>query len=272
MFSCTPQTKNKEEAIAKVGDKLLFRSQLNDFLPKNLTREDSILFADDYINKWIKQQLLINKANENLSQKQKDVEKELEDYRNSLIIYKYKNELIKQRMDTVVTEAQINSYFEKHKNEFYLDHSIVKAIFLKVPADAANPDLIKKLTYDNTNEGYETLQDYCSQYAKKMNISINEWINFEMIKKNIPEEITDDRKFLSKNETYEISDSAYYYFTRIIDYKLPGDLAPANFEKNRIKNLILNKRKILFLKDIEENIYNEGLRKNKFEIFDTDSI
>lgn len=265
-WGCTP--KYSDEPIAKVGDKILFRTQLNEFLPKNISHEDSILYANDYIDKWVMQELLIKKAKENLSVEQKNVEKELEAYRNSLIIYKYKNELIKQRMDTVVTANQINAYYEAHKNEFYLDHSIVKAIFLKIPANVANHDLIKKLAYDTSDEGYEELRDYCSQYAKKINISATEWINFQALKKNIPEKINDDKTFLSKNELYETSDSTFYYFARIIDYKLPGNLAPAGFVDENIKNLILNKRKITFLKEIEKNVYDEGLRKNKFKIFE----
>ncbi len=259
--------KSEDKAVAKVGDKVLYQSNINEILTNNGSKEDSILLVNDYINKWVKQELLIQKADENLSPEQKDVSKELEAYRNSLIIYKYKNELIKQRMDTLVMSSEIEEYYNKHNVDFNLNRCIVKAIFVKIPADLANPQHVKDLVSDTSEEGLSELREYCSQYAKKVDISIEKWMDFKVLKNNFPIDVTDPEKFLKTSDLQELNDSNYYYLVSIHDYKLTNDLAPIEFVENNIKNLLLNQRKIKFLKEIEENVYTEGLRKNKFRIY-----
>lgn len=260
-------TNTEEEALAQVGLKILYQSDIAEILSNSTGKEDSILLVDDYINKWIKQELLILKADENLSAEQKNVQKELEAYRNSLIIHKYKNELIKQRMDTVVTTSTIEEYYNSHHNNFNLNRCIVKAIFVKIPSDLANPDHVKDLINDTSYEGLAELREYCGQYAKKVNISVDNWIDFQVLRNNLPLEIDDPQRFLRENRLKEMNDSNYYYIVSIHDYKLVNDLAPIEFVENNIKNLILNQRKIKFLKEIEENIYTEGIRQNKFKIY-----
>ncbi|WP_303917577.1 hypothetical protein [Draconibacterium sediminis] len=260
---------SNDEPVASVGEKVLYRSKVQEILPKGISREDSISMTDNYIDKWIKQELLIQKADENLSEEQKDLRNELEEYRNSLIIYKYKNELIKQRMDTLVTDQQIEEFYNNNPANFNLNNSIVKATFVMIPSDLADPNMVKSLIADTSPEGIDELRDYCSQYAKKANISADEWISFQMLENNFPQKVEDPESFLKRNELYEMNDSNYYYIVSIHDYKLSNDLAPIEFVRDNIKNLILNQRKIRFLKEIEENIYTEGVRKKKFRIYDT---
>jgi len=257
-----------DEPVASVGEKVLYKSKVEEILPKGISREDSISMSQNYIDKWVKQELLIQKADENLSDEQKDLRNEIEEYRNSLIIYKYKNELIRQRMDTVVTDQQIEEFYNSNPANFNLNNSIVKATFVMIPGDLADPDLVKSLIADTSPEGIDELRDYCGQYAKKVNISADEWISFQVLEKNFPEKVDDPETFLTRNKLYEMNDSNYYYIVSIHDFKLSNDLAPIEFVRENIKNLILNQRKIKFLKEIEENIYTEGVRQKKFRIYE----
>ncbi|NOR74897.1 MAG: hypothetical protein GQ525_07040 [Draconibacterium sp.] len=265
--SCSSNNNSGKIIVAKVGEKILYESDLFGITTTEMGKKDSSIIANDYIEKWVKQELLIQKANDNLTTTQKNVTRELNEYRNSLIIYKYKNELIKQRMDTTVTETQIENFYNSNLNTFKLNKNIVKAIFIKIPSDVANPSLLKTLIADTSNEGLNELKEYCLQYAKGFDIFMDNWVNFETVKNNIPQEIDDVELFLSRNNLIELNDSNYYYLVKIQDYKLKNDLAPLNFVGNNIKKLILNKRKIEFLKEVEYNIYTEGIRQNKFRIY-----
>ena len=256
-----------EKPLARVGDRYLYRSDLAKIIPANATKEDSAVLSDDYISRWIKQELMIQKANENLTLTQKDVNQELEEYRNSLIIYRYKNELIRQRMDTVVTHAQIQDYYDNNKDAFNLDRCIVKAVFVKIPGDLASPELLKQLADDVSKEGQAELRDYCTQYAKSYQIAVDNWIDFQVLNRNLPEPIDDPETFVRRNHEKEMNDSNYYYLVVIHDYMLANDLAPIEFVENNIKNLILNQRKIRFLKELEENVFTEAERQNKFTIY-----
>lgn len=263
--SCT--RKQAEKPVARVGERYLYRSDLASILPANASSEDSILLTSDYIARWVKQELMIQKANENLTAVQKDVNRELEEYRNSLIIYRYKNELVRQRMDTVVSREEIETYYENNKTNFNLDRCIVKAVFVKLPVDIANPSLLKEMAYDVSKEGQAELRDYCSQYAKSYQISLDNWIDFQVLNRNLPEPADDPETFVRLNSEKEMYDSNYYYLVSIHDYMLANDLAPIEFVENNIKNLILNQRKITFLKELEDNIFTEAERQEKFTIY-----
>ncbi len=271
LFSCGKTADIEKTVIAEVGENKLYLSDISSVVPAGIEKEDSTVMADDYIRKWVKKELLIQKAEENLSQEQKNLNQEIEDYRNSLIIYKYKNELIKQHMDTVVTDAQIEEYYQNHQDNFNLNQNIVKAIFIKIPQEFANPRQIKSLCDDTSAEGLNELKEYCLQYAKGFDIFIDNWVNFETVLKNVPKEITDPEQFLKHNNIIELTDTDYYYLVSIQDYKLINEIAPLDYVKENIRNLILNRRKIDFLKQTEENVYTEGIRKSKFKIYNRET-
>lgn len=267
MQQCTSDEKSADFVLAQVNEKKLYQSELEEIIPSSMEKGDSTLMADDYIKKWIKQELIIQKANENLTPEQKNMTKEIQEYRNSLIIYKYKNELMRQRMDTTVTKEQIEEYYYLNPENFNLTKNIVKAIFIKTPNEVANPTLLKSMAENSTEEGLNELRAYCLQYAKGFDIFTENWVDFDVVKNNLPSQITDEEQFLEGNNLIELRDSNYYYLVSIQDYKLKNEQAPLDFVENNIKNLILNQRKIEFLKQMEENIYKEGIRQNKFEIY-----
>jgi len=266
LFGCGNKTVSNGEAVAKVGSGKLYHQDVSSVIPDNLRKEDSILMAEDYIRKWIKQELLLLKAEENLSEAEKDVSKQLEEYRKSLILYRYKNELIKQRMDTSVSEVQIFDYYTENPEKFMLNKNIVKAIFIKIPDEFANPEQLKAMCKDTSTEGIIELRDYCVQYAKVFDIFVDRWVGFQTIANYIPENIENQEQFLKENQLIERTDSDYYYLVSILDYKLKNEPAPIEYVNDKIKNLILNRRKIDFLKQLEDNVYTEGIEKNKFEI------
>lgn len=266
LVQCSSPEVTDDKIVAQVGEKKLLLSEVSRIIPSNIEVQDSILMANDYVRKWVKQELLINKANENLTPEQKNLTREIEEYRNSLIIYKYKNELMNQQMDTLVTQRQIEQYYNANTDNFKLNSNIVKAVFIKIPKEVANPKHIRELADDNSEEGINALREYCIQYAKGFDFFNNNWVDFEIVKNNIPGEISDEKQFLSRNNQIELNDSVYYYLVNIHDYKFKNELAPVEYVETNIKNLILNKRKIEFLKQIEENVYKEGIRQNKFKI------
>lgn len=253
--------------IAKVGDKILTMEELSKDIPNYLDEADSTLWADDYIKKWIQRELLLMKAEENLSDQEKDVSKELEEYRNSLIVYRYKNELVKQKMDTTVKESDIEKYFNEYRESFILNRNIVKAIYIKIPVEVSNPEKIKDLCATNNPEKLAKLNEYCLSYAKAYDRFNDQWVSVDLVLRNLPMEITDQDKFIQRNRFIESSDLNYYYIVCIRDYRLAGQVSPIEFVHNDIRNLILSKQKIEFLKQIEKDVYREGVDKNKVKLY-----
>jgi len=266
LAGCTYFNKN-DEIVAKVGEKVLTLPQVQEIIPSGMSEEDSLLMAEDFIKKWVRNELLIDKAEENLEPVMKDVTRELLNYRNSLIIYRYKNELMRQKMDTVVSQEEIEQYYKDNKNNFKLNRNIIKGVYIKIIKGVFDNNIIRTYCENTTPPGLTELTDFCVQYAKSYGIYIESWIEFDVILNNIPMQTDSQEDYLSRNESIEFTDFDYYYYAFIKDYRLLNEIAPLDYVYQNIKSLILNKRKIEFLKKIEDDIYSDGVRNRKFIIY-----
>ncbi|SFF24091.1 hypothetical protein [Sunxiuqinia elliptica] len=267
-FSACTQVEDKVP-LAQVGTKYLYLEDVQKVLPDNISDTDSTLWMEDFIHKWVQKELLILNAEKNLTQEQKDVSHELQEYRNSLLTYRYKKALMEQKMDTTIHDDEISQYYEANKKEFVLQSDIVKAIYLKIPLEVANEETIKNLCFENDPQKLQELDEYGIRYAKSYDRFDDKWIDASQVLAQIPGEIDDLERFLRRNKFIESDDTDYYYFICIRDFRFEGEYAPIDFVSSSIKNILLNQRKINFLKKIETDVYKEGLESNKFKLYNT---
>lgn len=269
LFAACGSDRDEKKPVAKVGDNYLYLDDLRKITPKNLHGNDSTLWVDDFVRRWVQNQLLILNAEQNLSAEQKNVDQELQEYRNSLITYRYKKELMAQKMDTVVTRNEIEAYYSKNRERYRLRNSILKAVYMKIPIEVANVELLKRYAQTEREANSSQLNEYGSQYAKVFNRFGDGWVGSEQIAAQIPEQFNMDEQFLRRNKIIESSDTDYYYFICIRDFRTKGEYAPVEYVSDEIRNIVLNERKIQFLKKIEDDIYQDGVAANKFKIYNS---
>ncbi len=267
LVSCNLRNDSERIPLAKVGESLLFLDDLQSILPAGLSPDDSLMMAEDYIKKWIMNELLVRKAEENLSPLQKDLTKELNEYRSSMLTYRYKMELMLQRLDTIVDESEVSAYYGQNKENFILNRDIVKAIFIKIPAEVTKPEQVKVFCEQVSDDNLRELEEFCLKYAITFDIFVDNWVELELIAQNLPGPMEDRNRFLRRNAIIEIRDNDFYYLLCVIDYRLANNMAPVEYVTENIKNLIINRRRIDFLKKIEDDVYLEGIRNNKFKLY-----
>ena len=271
-FSCTNTVDNEDkQPLARVFDEELYYEDIEEIIPGNLSPEDSIQQVSHIIEFWIRKQLLIKKAELNLTAEQKDVTEQLEDYRASLLIHKYKQKFTDQKLDTTISEDDIEAYFDLHANEFRLTSNTVKALFIMIPNDAPNLTQIKRLYKSNREADLLNLEDYCYQVARKFDDFDNKWIYFSQLMNLLPISIPKQEQFLQTRKSIEAEDSSYQYFLNIREYRLKGDTVPLDFVKGNIKGIILNKRKNQLLDDLENNLYQDALNHDNVEVYEEPS-
>jgi len=257
-----------EVAIARVEDKYLFQEDIVGIVPPETAEEDSVLIINNHIQGWIKDNLILHKAELNLNDNQKDVKKQLEDYRRSLIIYSYEKELIQQRLDTSVSQEEIQLFYEKNDLNFELKEDIVKVRYLKVNKKAPQLKKFRKLYKSNKKEDVEKLKELAHQYGEKFHLNDEQWIFFEGLKNEVPIIVSQTKGYLKNIKNIEVEDSLSFYFISIKDYRLKNDLSPLSFEKQNIKNIIINKRKLSLINKIRSELYQEAFMNNDVEIYD----
>jgi hypothetical protein len=272
LFSCSFfEEENIEIPIARVEDKYLNQSDIVGIVPVETAKEDSVLIVNNYIQGWIKDNLILHKAELNLEENQKDVKKQLEDYRSSLIIYSYEKELIKQRLDTAVSENEILSFYEENGQNFELKDDIVKVRYLKVNKKAPKLKKIRKIYKSENEESIEKLKELAHQYGEKFHLNDEQWILFEELKNEVPINASQTNEYLKNIKNIELEDSLSFYFVHIKDYKLKNDVSPLSFEANNIKNIIINKRKLSLINKIRSELYQEAFMNKDIEIYENTS-
>ncbi|RLD33568.1 MAG: hypothetical protein DRI73_05270 [Bacteroidetes bacterium] len=260
---------NKNRALAKVGSKVLMKREVPDLYKEGISEEDSIALANKFIENWIRKELLYKKAQENLSRSQQnEINYRMEESKASLSIYYYEQGLIRQKMNAAISEKEINDYYEAYPNALKLKDNIVKALFIQIPASSPNIKDVKKWYKSDDDNDLNELESYCYQYAKKFDDFNEEWVSFNFLLKHFPKVITSNpERFLRYNKGIEAKDSSYYYFASIREYKLKSSVSPIEYVENQIKSIIFNQRKIKFINELENSLYNEAKTNNEFEIY-----
>jgi hypothetical protein len=267
-LSCSgPAKKPNDVAIARVYDKYLYKSQIEDIVPKNLSSADSHRIVSDHIDKWVRKQLLVSRAEQNLKEDEKNVEQQIEDYRSSLLIFKYEQSIINHRLDTIINDKQLLDYYTNNSSNFILNNHLTKGIFIQVPRDAPNIYDIRRWYRSERTEDLKNLESYCYKNATKYDYYDEHWKYFNEIYQSLPETYERAENILKYRKNYEAVDSSFYYFVKISDYKLAGSVAPFEFVKNDIRSILLNKRRIQLVQDLEADIYNDALNHDNFNIY-----
>lgn len=258
-----------KEVLAKAYDKYFFAEDLSGF-PENTSKKDSIKLVKSKIDIWLRKQLMLNKAELNLSDEQKDIKRIVEDYKASLLIDRYKREFLKQKLDTNITDKQIRQYYQRYSESFRTSRILVKAVYVKIANDAEKVYSFRQKFAQNADKDSSEIKQYIKENALIVKDFGNQWIPFSEISIFLPSRISGIERILKNNSFLHKQDSEAYYFIRFDDYKLKGELKPLELVKDKIRLVLINKRKAELIKNLENNIYQSAVEHGNIEIFDNE--
>jgi hypothetical protein len=261
------QRVEEENPIAKVNESYLYFSDIDGIVPAEVSTEDSISIITNYINNWAKEELILQKALLNLVDIDDEIQKDVEEYRRSKIVYLYEKELVRQSLDTTVTEIEIGKYYEQNKSNFELKDYILQPTYVKLEKNTPSiKDAEKWIQSDDEKDEFE-LEDYCHKYAVKFLLNKEEWIFFKDINNEMNLEILNTADFLKSNKFIAKEDNNYLHLLKINAYVMKDSISPLSMERENIKNIILNKRKISLIKKMHKDVYQNALNRGRIEIY-----
>ncbi len=269
--SCTSSDDQSQlhtgKVLARVFDFKLYDSDLRDVIPDGITSEDSARRIKLFINSWVKEKLLVHKAEANLGKNPKNMEKQLADYKNSLIIYAYEKELVRQRLDTIVSDAMIQEYYNVHPKDFELKDNILKVVYVKVNKKVPNLTKLRTLIKSDKPKDKTELEVYCKQFGQNYFLDDNVWLLFEDLLKEVPIETYNKELFLQNNRFIELADSASFYFVNIKGFMTRNSHSPLSFERENIRSIIINKRKREMVDQMHKDLYQDAIENKDIEIY-----
>ena len=268
LISCDFNKKSDNNYVARVGEEFLDYSYLNDLIPKNISVEDSVELANKIISEWATSKLLLQNAQNNLNENEKEsIDEKSKKYRDNLILSDYKNKISKNNPDTVVTDNEINVFYETNSKNFTLYNEIIQGRYLKLNKNNFNINEIKR-RFNRFNLADRYFFDSIS--IQLLNYSFNDstWINKNLFFNKIPTLNNDEIQRIVKNNLFYIKeDSLALYLIKINKYKKANDYAPLDYIYERIKELISNRKRIDYLIKIEKELIEDALIKKTYEKF-----
>lgn len=266
--SCNVKSTDSDEVIlARVGDYYLYESELKGIIPPNVSLSDSLSIIKNYINNWVRENLLVIQAENNLTENQMNFEKQIESYRNSLIIFQYESLFVSQQLDTIITDEEIESYFNQNKNNFELRLNIVKVDFVQINLNSPYINKIKSFIFTENENLTDSLEIYSEMYADLFFINDDQWLSFDELMSIIPIKTYNQEAFLKNNRYVEIKEEPYQYFIKFLDFSVKNDISPLSFEKENIKSIILNRRKVELINKMHNDLFENALNSDIVEIY-----
>ncbi len=253
--------------LARVYKNYLYASELKDIVPPGTNPKDSILLVKNYINNWVSRNLFLDKAKRNLRPEDMNFDKQLEEYRNSLIVYQYESKLVNQNLDTIVPDSAIENYYKKNVGNFQLKDNIVKAFYARFNDKDPHLGKIKKFFYSDRPEYRDSLNKYIENYSDFYYLDDETWILFDDVLKFVPIQTYNQEAYLQNHRQIEVTEDPYIYFVKFSDFKIKEGISPLSFEKDNIRQIILNKRKLEIISNMREEVLQNALKNNDFEIY-----
>ena len=257
-----------DQVVARVGEHKLYRSELESVVPAFASPEDSAAYASKYIDGWATDILYAEMAESQLSKEELDVSEQLEDYRRSLLRYRYERRYVSDRLDTLVTDSQIQEYYDAHQSSFILERPILKVRFVDIMKDSPDRDEIIRLMSSSDYSKVEKAAAMAGQSALRYFDLSDTWTDALVLAKEFG---TDYATMLSnlkgsviRMESEERGDVLYAYVAEIRQ----SGVAPLDYCSGNIRNLILSARKHALVSGLEQDLLKEAREHNDFVIYE----
>lgn len=256
-----------DEVVARVGDHKLFRSQLMEYIPAGVSPEDSLSLAQRYINAWAEDLLFLDVAESRLSKEEKDVSKELEEYRRTLLKYRYEERYINERLDTLISDEEVRKYYQEHTDRFMVDRPLLKARYMVIPADSRSLRTIKALM--SSDNVAETLAADSLAFTAALRYTDNSdtWMDAILLARELGTDDVSMMKALHGGFIELPDDSGNLRVAYVADMVAKGSPAPLEYCEERIREIILSARKHDLVSALERDLLTDARNKDKYVIY-----
>ena len=258
---------NNDDIVAEVDGVMLYKSELDAVVPNGLSAEDSTRLADQYINMWATDQVFQKIAEQQLSKSEKDVTAELEDYRKSLLKYRYEQLYINERLDTAVSDDLVDEYYNEHAEKFILQRPVMKARFLSIYGDSPRLETIKKRMSSSEVDDLVEADSLAYSSALKFATWNDEWIDISELSMEFGVDYQTllgqiRGNWIERKDTTGLVKVAY-----ISEMKRTGEMAPIEYCAPVIKDMIVSARKQSLVTGLERDLLDDARENGKFKIY-----
>ncbi|MCF0200530.1 MAG: hypothetical protein HUK16_04045 [Bacteroidales bacterium] len=262
-----PYSEDKGVVVAECCGKYLYETDLMGVVPPGLEILDSLARVNAFVDTWIRRELLLFQSESNLTKEELDFSKEIQDYRNSMVIYAYESKLLDQKLDTIVSEAEIEAYYEANKANFQLHQAMVKVAYVIVKNDSKQLKNFERTMRSSDTLDLPSLDMMAAYFAVSSYLDVDTWIRLDDLLKVVPIEIYNTESFFKKNRFVSFEKDDLCYMVRFEHYLLEEEISPLEMEMENIKSVILMKRRKNLIDELNAELYDRAQKEHLFEVY-----
>ena len=256
-----------DAVVARVGEHRLMRSELAEYIPAGVSSEDSLGLAQQYIKAWAEELLFLDMAESRLSKEEQDVSKELEEYRRTLLKYRYEERYINERLDTLISDEEVRNYYQEHTDKFLVERPLLKARYMIIPADSRSLKKIKELMSSDDAMDAIAADSLAFTAALRYVDSSDNWMDAILLARDLGTDEVSMMKALKGRSIELKGDDGNLRVAWVVDIVQKGSPAPLDYCAERIKDVILSARKHELVAGLEQDLLKDALGKGKVVIY-----
>jgi hypothetical protein len=268
-FKSDQEDEEENPVVAEVEGNKLRLSELELLSTKGMNSADSSAIINRYVQSWIRKQLMIREASKAMAYDEAEINRKLLDYKYTLMVYEFEKAYLEDNLDENIPFSEIEEYYNSNQKNFSLKEIIVRCNFLKMDKSSNQNRNLDRLLSESEGKQSEAINDIALKYANNYFLEDGTWIRFEDIIINTPLANHPNKVGLLKsNNLITVEDDKYKYFFRILEYKLEDQIPPVEFVSEEISKILVNKRRVGLVEQLQKNIYNSALENNEFKIYE----
>jgi hypothetical protein len=259
----------EDRIIAAVDNQKLLQSELSFIGMESKTEVDSANLAERYVQSWVRKQLLIKEAGKSMAFDEAEINRKLLDYKYALMVYEFEKKYVEENLNTEISQKEIEDYYELNKVNFSLKEIIIRVNFAKIEKGSPQNTQAERLLRSQNQKDSESFKQLVINSGTNYFLEDSTWVKLDDIIVNTPLANHPNKVELVRNNKHVITtDDRFTYYFRILEYKLQDQVPPLEFVRDEITKILINKRRIELVDQLQKKVYNSALEKNEFKIYE----
>lgn len=265
LIACSSQQVTDDPILATVHDRQLRLSHASNYISEGASAKDSLSQLRGYVEQWVRDMVLLHEAEEQFPTGL-NINELVLDYRNSLIISNYEKDLVETQLDTVITMQELQEYYQRNREQYQLDYTIVRGNFVKLPRSSDSLRQFREWWDSSDSTDFVHVVDYSIRHAEVFIVEDSTWYKVDELERLMPPGTLRSEN-MRANTSFRFSDDDFEYYLRISESVLSREIAPLSYIREQAERFIMHKRKLELLEDIKRSLYERDMQENHIKIY-----
>lgn len=262
-FSCRRMA---DPVVAQVYQYKLYSSEVQAGMPSGISKEDSLALVRNFIDNWVKEKLVLHEAERRLTPREKNFDREMTEYRNSLLVQRYLDKIwMKDTANNAIPEQEIVDFAHSLDDRYTVDKEIVRVNYVKIPTGSELLPQVREILFDNSRrvEQKDVLVAMLGDSIEYL-LDDDEWLYLDDLQNEVAFQI-DMQKFVGRNGTLQIEKEVgeNSVLLVILDYRSQRSVNETKEERAAAGMLLMNQRRTKFVNQYVQELYDKAVKEGK---------